>query len=522
MFCGDFFSSRKLYLSDIARIANPKTLVNKEVYDLDLLMETYLILQQLQEESAAEARSGSPKADQAAPDIDFVAKPDQPEDSTSDMLVGDPSSQLSPSSSLEQGVLKLPWGIKLLTELSPTHVESEDQKMESNPPYLESTLNPEPESSAGVETGDKIKSTDLNLESQSSAGVSDLNPESQSSAVVETEDKIEPARAASAEGTVNLQALPTHQPGESGGLVDYQSFSKAESGECLEDVIATHSHQDGGGQEAESTMPGMSAATNFESSQLEYEDLIPQTVSLELEDPEQHKSTPVEFESQESFSILEYADMELQGSVPLVLEGCKEQHMSLQELEYEDSVSKASAFTAQSIGDPQNYTELGQRASDLDPPSASLEFGTPKVEASPTDLGSGGPPSTHHRTGNDPEKSLEDLEWEAEHAFSTLANLTVSGAQQTPAEVKGEPAVPLSPASTPSSSSHLEFESRFESGNLRKAIQVRIEYVYFEHIDYYRYCRFGNMNMTSCSMLTSTPLTITNGFISKYPTTNQG
>ena len=79
---------------------------------------------------------------------------------------------------------------------------------------------------------------------------------------------------------------------------------------------------------------------------------------------------------------------------------------------------------------------------------------------------------------------------------------------------------------------HLLFESRFESGNLRKALQVRTDCFFLCCSTLLLYAliwswytwdnyRFVSMNMTSFWMLISTRLTITNGSTSKCPTLRQ-
>ena len=72
-------------------------------------------------------------------------------------------------------------------------------------------------------------------------------------------------------------------------------------------------------------------------------------------------------------------------------------------------------------------------------------------------------PGTRDRSGNG-KVEREDLEWDAANAFSMLVDMTLTDGKAAPVEL--DVTEPTSPVP------HLEFESRFESGNLRKAIQV--------------------------------------------------
>lgn len=459
-----YIDSRKLYLSDIARITNPKTLINETVFDLDVLTEAHLSMRQLEEGSE------STKIDCS----DYMTKPDQPE-------LADAKSHLQQGESL----IRHESGKETL--LIETHTESENLKAE---PSLQSLspahLAPEDKQSAGIESGDKEEPEPTDFEAVAAPA--------------------EPEASASLELAAHKTFLGSLE------LEDHPSLTNVDSKEQKEDVASTHSHPEGGDttqQEAQSSMPETEAPVCSGPSpiQLEYEDLH---LQAELEGPEHQMSAPLKLEEgskQQAPLQLEYEE-DVHTSVPPellgghaspaldVAEDSVKQHTSGQQLEYEDLEIESSICTAQEFGGPEQNTTLKELEDpnlptspplDLAAPNAStlgpLESDVPKLEATCTDLESGGLPANPHETENqaDTEQFLEDLEWEAETTFSTLATsdtkLTSADDRVEPDRV--EPALPVPPSPPPvasslSTSPHLEFESRFESGNLRKAIQVKL------------------------------------------------
>lgn len=113
-----------------------------------------------------------------------------------------------------------------------------------------------------------------------------------------------------------------------------------------------------------------------------------------------------------------------------------------------------------------------------DPPES--ESGGPKLQAPPAPLKSEGKAAPVRSKLEEFVDKHQSLEWDVGNVFSyaTMTStkaapaVTCTGASTKPAPPEKTTTRPDSPLA--SSLSHLEFESRFESGNLRKAIQVVI------------------------------------------------
>jgi hypothetical protein len=180
--------------------------------------------------------------------------------------------------------------------------------------------------------------------------------------------------------------------------------------------------------------------------QLEYEDLKPQ--ASEQQEPKDNVK--------HSSNLLEYEDLELQILNP-------SQHTS------DDLVSQASStFTAQELGSQvssaaEDTGNMEKYTSFTSPPPDSGDLNQPQasgtlIEVPSIDLGSG------ERMENETDIGYQSQTLEGPSTMGWEMKMASS-------EVKDEPVIPSSPGSSPS---HLDFESRFESGNLRKAIQVMI------------------------------------------------
>ena len=152
---------------------------------------------------------------------------------------------------------------------------------------------------------------------------------------------------------------------------------------------------------------------------------------------------------------------------------------TLRQLEFEDLELQASALPPEEDEHhPQESEDLlfdtnKSKKNSLESTDTTTTATTTTATASVSGVASlthdGAEKRTTTTTTSDIEHLEAELEWEAD-AFTALAGMAKH--QMMPSDDKEETVSPPE-ASSSSSSSHLEFESRFESGNLRKAIQVK-------------------------------------------------
>lgn len=126
------------------------------------------------------------------------------------------------------------------------------------------------------------------------------------------------------------------------------------------------------------------------------------------------------------------------------------------------SVAKPNELPMSEDPDPtstvEKFSDLNLRESNLQRQnSPSRGDSDAKFQPPSTCLG------TQDASGNG-NVEQEDLEWDAASAFSSLVDMTLTDDKPAPVELDNTESTSTVP--------HLEFESRFESGNLRKAIQV--------------------------------------------------
>lgn len=338
---------RKLYLSDIARIINPKTLINKTVFDLDELLAAHE-----SQNSVSETEENTPGTSPKDPKV----------------------------------------------ERSPSHPQLVLEVIKSDDSVLETTQ--QLSESAGA------------LKLESSTSLDFMGPKQQSSPTrIELENPVQ-------------QTSPVH----------------LESDGPSPQVTATHSESAEGAKQQTAPTPGdvkSSSPTHIESSSpTQIESLSP--THIESESNVKESLSPIHVESDVSPTHIESDVKELVQAFSTSVDLDPMPSTTPTQLESADPEQQVSPV----------HHELGDTDAPVLPPSDG-ETGDPELQALL---------SKQVKCGD-----LEDLEWEAENAFTSLVGTAATDGN--PDSIEGDK---VEISSTP----HLAFESRFESGNLRKAIQV--------------------------------------------------